>query len=80
MVITKHKNLTKQGLCKIPEKKKKTPSSGGYLIISYSSLSGRGWALIRGWVLIRINTDVDIFFSNYYNLQSVYFEFEYINI
>ena len=39
MVITKRKDLTKQGFCKIL---KKETSSEGYLIISYLCLSVRG--------------------------------------
>ena len=68
MVITKREDVTKQGLCKIVWKK--TPSSGGSLIISYLSLSGSGclltfsaftmgvysrWARTRGRALIWIN-------------------------
>ena len=49
MVATKSEEVTKHTL-------KKTPSSGGSLIIFYWSLCGRewggGWALIRGWALI----------------------------
>ena len=41
MVITKRKDLTKQGSVKYSENK--TQSSGEYLIISDWSLSGRGW-------------------------------------
>ena len=58
MVITKRKEVTKQGFCKILSGKSLiriySAQVGGVGVSAYLSLIGkkRGWALIRGWVLI----------------------------
>ena len=53
MVTTKREDVTKQGFC---DTLKKTPSSGKFLISTYSIFGGWegkwGWALIQSWALI----------------------------